>query len=441
MTGDPFAGFRDHRWTQIPDEFSEHPYLRHVPRSVWDSRHGYYRSNGEVDGGLRQGLGSFQLPDGRTMWFGSRGSGTRKALYIPGMPGCAWGPAPSSELCTARDIQLFIPEGAGYGLSTPNPGHTVADGARDINALVDHLERSHEVGVGERFIVMGRSRGGVYAEAFASMFPERTKAVVTICSASPSLGGEGLAESNVLSQKDLVRTRSDLERSAELLQRDAWSHMKNVIIPQASNVDRQVLRPQPVGVFWGDSSPYYAVAFCHHHAVFRYGSQGWYDDVYALWHHPEGLGFVNNYSAPRIHWQGGKDVFAVKGGALERARLQGLPVVNIKSRDVDYQLGQFVTRLVSSKHLANLPGGSGTGAPAQPPRGCVVIDEASGHFAARDESLALAFAAECWSSLPDDVRLFGRDFLLDEADRSLAAHPTYDYTWQEARQPFGLEIA
>lgn len=430
MLGGPFSGSRDGRRLGLGDEFSGHPYLRHVPRLV-KSPDGRWVSIGEIDAGLKQHVESFLLPDGRTMWFGVRGRGPRKVLYIPGMPGCVWGPAPDEWECIALGFQLFIPEGAGYGLSTPNPGHTVADGARDIRALVDHLERSGYIDQSERLIVAGRSRGGVYAEAFASMYPERTLALATICSATSSLGGEGLAESNWLAQTNqLEEIWSEYEEKATRLKDDPWSHLDSVVRPQASEGDREYLQPQPVGFFMGDTSAHYAVAFCHYHAVFTYGARGWFDDIYALWHHPRGLGFDNSYSVPRIHWQGGKDVFAVEEGALQRAERQNLPILRIKNRDSAARAGYLPFKVLCSEWINALVD-SDAGALPKPPLGCTVVDVSAGHFTTTDVTLDLLGAVYELARLPTDVARLDRSALRDLSARRPPS-TGIEYTWHPA---------
>lgn len=66
----------------------------------------------------------------------------------------------------------------GYANSTPQPGRTVADVARDATAVLD------EIGAGD-FAMIGWSGGGPHALACAALLPPRCRAAATLAGVAP----------------------------------------------------------------------------------------------------------------------------------------------------------------------------------------------------------------------------------------------------------------
>jgi pimeloyl-ACP methyl ester carboxylesterase len=62
----------------------------------------------------------------------------------------------------------------GYGMSTPNPGRTIAGWLPDALAVADVLRI-------DRFVTVGESTGGAYALALAALVPDRVLGVVACC--------------------------------------------------------------------------------------------------------------------------------------------------------------------------------------------------------------------------------------------------------------------
>jgi pimeloyl-ACP methyl ester carboxylesterase len=74
----------------------------------------------------------------------------------------------------------------GYGLSTPQPGRTIAGWVPEALAVADHL------GIGQ-FAAVGISTGGAYALALAALAPARVLGVVACCSMTDMRWPEGRA--------------------------------------------------------------------------------------------------------------------------------------------------------------------------------------------------------------------------------------------------------
>ena len=74
----------------------------------------------------------------------------------------------------------------GYGLSTPQPGRTIAGWVPDALAVADHL------GIGQ-FVTVGTSTGGAFALALAAVAAERVLGVVARCSMTDARWPEGRA--------------------------------------------------------------------------------------------------------------------------------------------------------------------------------------------------------------------------------------------------------
>jgi pimeloyl-ACP methyl ester carboxylesterase len=77
-----------------------------------------------------------------------------------------------------RGLRLLAVTRPGYGGADPLPGRSVADGARDLEQVLDAL------GIA-RVAVFGGSGGGPHALAAAALLPDRVVAVATLASPAP----------------------------------------------------------------------------------------------------------------------------------------------------------------------------------------------------------------------------------------------------------------
>ena len=78
----------------------------------------------------------------------------------------------------ASDVRLISYDRPGQGRSTPQPGRTVADCARDVRAIFHALDIT-------RAAVWGVSSGGPYALATAALLPEHVASVCLFASLGP----------------------------------------------------------------------------------------------------------------------------------------------------------------------------------------------------------------------------------------------------------------
>ena len=85
---------------------------------------------------------------------------------------------PVARWAAERDIRLVTYGRPSYGGSTPQPGRTIGDAARDVAAVLDAL------GI-DRFATMGASGGGPHALACGALLPERVIGVVCLAGIAP----------------------------------------------------------------------------------------------------------------------------------------------------------------------------------------------------------------------------------------------------------------
>lgn len=120
--------------------------------------------------------GTIQLTDGRIVGFADFGNPDQTAvLWCHGGPGCRLGPAYLAPAARDEEIRLIGIDRPGYGLSSPQPGRSIADWVTDALAVADHLDI-------DIFATIGLSTGGAYALALAALAPDRVTGAVACCS-------------------------------------------------------------------------------------------------------------------------------------------------------------------------------------------------------------------------------------------------------------------
>lgn len=121
-----------------------------------------------------------ETPDGRTLAVEDAGDrGGRPVLVHVGTPGGRrlYG---SRRLADAerRGVRLISYDRPGYGGSTPQPGRSVADCARDVRAICEAL------GI-EQMAMWGHSGGGPHVLACAALLPDLVPAAAALASLAP----------------------------------------------------------------------------------------------------------------------------------------------------------------------------------------------------------------------------------------------------------------
>jgi len=124
-------------------------------------------------------MATITLPDSRRLEFELLGAPAgRPIVVLHGTPGSwrqltALGPP-----ARGRGLTIIAPDRAGYGGSSHDPGRTIASGARDVGALIAHLE------VG-RCGVVGLSGGGPTALACGALPSDLVSVVATVGGVAP----------------------------------------------------------------------------------------------------------------------------------------------------------------------------------------------------------------------------------------------------------------
>ena len=190
-----------------------------------------------------------------------------------GVPGSGDGPKPRAGVLYRLGINLISYDRPGYGRSTPQPGRRVADAARDLALIADHLRL-------ETFAVIGRSGGGPHALACAALLPDRVTKVAVMVSVAPSdaigLDWFGqMVDSNVAAYRaastDQARLVEHLRLRAGRVRDDPaylMEQLRREMTPaDLSIVDDETIREQLLRTY---------------RKALGEGPHGWIDDVLAL---------------------------------------------------------------------------------------------------------------------------------------------------------------
>ena len=122
---------------------------------------------------------SVRLGDGRTLEVLTAGpvDGIPLVFHIGTPAGAAIYP-PLVDAARARGFRMVHYSRPGYGLSTAQPGRSVADTARDVAAVLEALGA-------DRFVTIGFSGGGPHGLACAALLPDRCLAAASVSGLAP----------------------------------------------------------------------------------------------------------------------------------------------------------------------------------------------------------------------------------------------------------------
>ena len=217
------------------------------------------------------------------------------------------------EDAQARGVRLISYDRPGYGGSSPQPGHRVADAAGDVEAIAAALEI-------ERLAIWGLSGGGPYALACAAFLPDLVTAVATVGSVAPwGVAGldyfAGMGELNVedielyVSDPEAARRKTAQDRNELMLTTpdkllEDWRTL-------LSEPDRVALDPDVAAFFVQTTQDGLSP-----------GEQGWWDDGVS---HMEPWGFeLDSIQVPVKVWHGRHDRFVpVQHGEWLAAHVPG----------------------------------------------------------------------------------------------------------------------
>lgn len=124
------------------------------------------------------------LPGGRLLGYAEYGNPSGAPIFgFHGTPGSRLMFRLAHPVAFELGIRLIAPERPGFGISTYQPGRTLAGYALDIADFAGAL------GIG-RFAVAGISGGGPYAAACAALLPDRVSALGLVSPVGPMAGAE-----------------------------------------------------------------------------------------------------------------------------------------------------------------------------------------------------------------------------------------------------------
>jgi pimeloyl-ACP methyl ester carboxylesterase len=117
--------------------------------------------------------------DGRELRISEAGQSDGVPILVHhGTPGSRLLNPLNVEDAQSRGIRLISYERPGYGGSSPHPGRTVADAAKDVATIAKHLGL-------DRLFVWGVSGGGPHALACAALLPDLVVATAALASPAP----------------------------------------------------------------------------------------------------------------------------------------------------------------------------------------------------------------------------------------------------------------
>ncbi|MFG3700793.1 alpha/beta fold hydrolase [Micromonospora sp. NPDC047620] len=239
-------------------------------------------------------------------------------FLLHGTPGSRRGPKPRSIVLYRMGVRLIAYDRPGYGDSDRREGRDVADAARDVEAIADHL------GV-EQFAVVGRSGGGPHALACAAdaELRGRVARVAVLVSLAPWNAMEldwvgGMNTGNVrgfgVGTPDTAAVVEEIRQRAERAAADPRLLLAD-LRTEMSAADRRAVNDPALRRLITDT----------YEEALRAGPYGWIDDVLAFrrnWAFD--LKAIDTTVTPVRLWHGADDNFApVSHGRWLAAQIPG----------------------------------------------------------------------------------------------------------------------
>ncbi len=238
------------------------------------------------------------LDDGRALQALSEGDPAGTLLvFHHGSPGAAVPFGTFDGAAAERGIRLVTYSRPGFGGSSRHEGRTVADCAKDVAALADHL------GV-DRFLTAGWSGGGPHAIACAALLPERVLAAATIAGVAP-YDAEGLDWTAGMGEENQIEyplAASNPDAHLEWMRPQA-EVMASITPEQIVGELRTIISMVDEASLSGEFGELLAASF---REAFRNGLWGWRDDDLAFVA-PWGFDLAS-IEVPVSIWQGAQDL-------------------------------------------------------------------------------------------------------------------------------------
>ena len=264
---------------------------------------------------------TIELPDGRTVGFADYGASDATAvLWCHGAPGSRLEPGYLAPAAADAGLRLVGIDRPGYGLSSPQPGRTIAGWVPDALAVTEALEIVN-------FVTVGVSTGGAYALALAALAPERVLGVVACCAMTDMRWPEGrstMSAPHTHAVWDAPDRAGALTAAVEAFGEDGSKMLQIGEAPLAVS-DLAMFRDREWTAAMMTAMP----------AMFTHGVEGYADDRLA-----DGPGWVTFdvglIAAPVIVLHGGSDIIVAAAHAHHTAAI--VPTAELR---VVPELGHF----------------------------------------------------------------------------------------------------
>lgn len=199
--------------------------------------------------------------------------GGKPVVVHSGTPGSKLPFPPWVRDAEERGLRLIFYDRPGYADSTPQPGRTVADAAKDVADIADRLGA-------ERFGVLGASGGGPHALASAALLPERVTRAAVLASVAPYRADglewlAGMGEDNVA---EFHAARDGIDALEEFLT-DQVEELRGIGPEELVESLRSLLSPVDVAVVTDEVAENLHASFLD---AVREGTDGWRDDDFAF---------------------------------------------------------------------------------------------------------------------------------------------------------------
>jgi pimeloyl-ACP methyl ester carboxylesterase len=231
-------------------------------------------------------------------------------FFMHGSPGCRIGPLPRGFALHRLGVRVVSFDRPGYGRSDRLTDRSVADTARDVEMLADHL------GI-EEFGVTGRSGGVAHALGTAALLGDRVQnAACLVGIAPPDTAFDrfaGMVSKNIelyeKAKQNVDMLALEYEGIAQKVAKNPYSFLDAFLWEQMSKEDQAVFH------LWPPLRDLHANAY--YEALVPQNGAGWVDDTLAV-NKDWGLD-LGKVKQPTLFWHGQEDVFSPHSNSTHMA--------------------------------------------------------------------------------------------------------------------------